>query len=459
MLVGTRRFFTAKKQETDMTEGNILRHIIKFSVPLLLGNLLQQLYNMVDTWVVGNFVSDDAFSAVGTVGPIMNLFISFFMGFSTGAGVVISQYFGAKRDDDVRRTVHTAMLATFILGAVLSVAGMLSVPLLLKLMNTPDEVLDEASIYLTIYFAGLMGLLVYNMGSGIMRSVGDSRRPFYFLAFSAITNTVLDLVFVLAFGMGVAGVAYATIIAQGLSALLVIFTLVKSKTCIALSFKKLRIHTDMLLKIVKIGFPAAIQLAITSFSNIFVQSYINFFGKAAMGGWTAYSKLDMLLFLPMQSVSLAITTFVGQNLGIGNTERAKRGVNLSLLVATATTVVLMIPVLIFAPHLVYFFNKEPEIIAYGTLFLHWLTPFYALCCINQIYAGALRGAGNSTAPMVIMLVSFVAFRQLYLFVVANFISNTVIPIAMSYPAGWLLCSLITFLYYKKTNLEKSRLVS
>ncbi len=458
MLAATKRYFSRNRRDVDMTEGSILRHLISFAVPLLVGNILQQLYNMVDTWVVGNYVDGEAFSAVGTVGPIINLLIGFFMGFSSGAGVVISQYYGAKKYEDVSKALHTAIFSTVILGVIFTGIGIIMVPTMLEFMNMPPSVQDEAKEYLTIIFAGIMGLMIYNIGSGILRSVGDSKRPFYFLAISAITNTVLDLIFVLVFDMGVRGVAIATIAAQALSAILIVITLMKSDTCIKLSLKKLTIHWGFLGQIVKVGLPAALQMAVTSFSNIFVQSYINFFDTAAMGGWTAYAKIDQLVMLPMQSISLASTTFVGQNLGKGDVARAKRGVNISLAIAGAATVILSIPVIIFAPDLVYFFNKEPDIIHFGTIFLRWLTPFYVLCCINQIYSGALRGSGNSTAPMIIMLTSFVGFRQIYLYVMANYISNTVIPIAMSYPAGWILCSLLTFTYYKFAKLEKTRLV-
>ncbi len=458
MLTAIKKRFHGGKRDVDMTEGNIFGHIIKFAIPLLMGNLLQQLYNMVDTWVLGNYVGAEAFSAVGTVGPIINMLISLFWGFSAGAGVVVSQYYGAKKYDKVSETVHTTLLVTVILGVVLTGVGIAIVPLMLDLMNTPPEVLDEATLYLRIYFAGLLGLVLYNVGSGILRAVGDSKRPFYFLAVSAITNTVLDLVFVIKFNMGVAGVALATIIAQGLSAVLIIITLARTSNCIKIYLRKFRIQKEELLKIIKVGLPVAMQMVVTSFSNVFVQSYINFFGTSAMGGWTAYSKIDQLVLLPMQSVALASTTFVGQNLGMGDVKRAKKGVNVSLLLAVSTTALIMIPILIFAPQLVAFFNKESEIVAFGAMFLRWVTPFYVLCCVNQIYAGALRGSGNAMAPMIIMLCSFVGFRQLYLFIMANFISNTPIPIAMSYPAGWLVCSAVMFIYYKTAKLEKGRIV-
>ena len=458
MLTAVKKCFGIGKRDVDMTEGSILRHIVTFALPLILGNLLQQLYNMVDTWVVGNYVDGEAFSAVGSVSPILTLLISFFSGFSVGAGVVVSQYYGAKKYDDVKKTVHTAMVVTFIIGAVMTVLGIALVPFMLELMKMPMEVRDEASQYLTIYFAGAMGLVVYNIGSGIMRSVGDSSRPFYFLAVSALTNTVLDLVFVLAFGMGVSGVAYATIIAQAISAILVIITMVRTNTCIKLDLRALKIDKDILAKIVKIGLPTAVRLGITAFSNVFVQSYINYFGKAVMGGWTAYTKIDQLILIPFQSFSVASTTFVGQNLGNNDVKRARKGVATAIAVSVGVTVLFMIPVMIFAPTFVRFFNQEPDIIKYGTLFLRCITPFYLCHCISHIHGGALSGAGNSTAPMIIMLGSFVAFRQIYLFVMSTFISNTVLPIAMAYPAGWILCSTIMYIYYRTAKLEKSRVV-
>ena len=446
-----------RKKDVDMTEGNIIRHIISFALPLLIGNIFQQLYNTVDTWVVGNYVSNEAFSAVGTVGPNINMLIGFFMGLSSGAGVVISQYYGAKRFDEVHDTVHTSILMTVILGVAFTGIGLVMTPFMLRLMNTPDNVMPESSAYLTIYFSGILGLMIYNIGSGILRAVGDSQRPFYFLVVCAVLNTVLDLLFVLVFKMGVEGVALATILSQGVSAVLVIITLLRTNTCIKLRLLDLKLNFTMLGKIFKVGIPAAIQMAITSFSNIFVQSYINFFGDNCMSGWTAYAKIDQLLFLPMQSIALASTTFVGQNLGRNLVDRAKEGVKQSLLIAIAATVVLMIPVMLFASPVVAFFNSKPEVVEIGTTLLLWLSPFYVLCSFNQIYSGALRGAGNSRAPMIIMLSSFVVFRQIYLFVMAR-ICNEIIPIAMSYPAGWLLCSTLTTVYYHTVNLGKNRLV-
>ena len=446
------------RYDVDMTQGSITKHLINFSLPLLLGNLFQQLYNMVDTWVVGNYVSNEAFSAVGTVGPVINTLIGFFLGLSSGAGVVISQYYGAGREEKVRQAVHTALMLTLVLGVVFTAAGIAMTPLMLQLMKTPTEVAPEQAAYLRIYFAGVMGLLLYNMGSGILRAVGDSRRPFYFLVVSAVLNTVLDLLFVIKFHMGVEGVAYATIIAQAVSALLTLWVLMRAEGGIRLELRALRLTWSVLRQIVAVGIPAALQMAITAFSNVFVQSYINYFGPDCMSGWTAYTKVDQLVILPVQSISMANTTFVGQNLGVGDTPRAKKGVRISLWLSVAVTAVLLIPVLLFAPDLTAFFNSKAEVVSYGALLLRLLSPFYFFFCINQIYAGALRGAGNSQMPMWIMLGSFVVFRQIYLYIMSNYISNEIIPIALSYPAGWFVCSVATLLYYHHCKFDSHRLV-
>lgn len=438
----------------DMTQGNITRQLISFAFPLLIGNLFQQLYNTVDTWVVGNFVSDNAFAAVGSMGPIVNMFIGFFLGFSAGAGALISQNFGAKNEDAIGKLVHTSKVMTFIIGILFTFAGHLLTPLLLDFAKIPDAVRPEAKTYLSIYFTGILGLVIYNMGAAILRAIGDSKRPFYFLVVCAVLNTVLDLLFVIVFKMGVEGVALATILSQGVSAVLIVIVLLRSDSCVRLQWKKLRMNHHLLGRIISLGIPSALQVSITSFSNIFVQSYINYFGPSCMSGYTAYSKIDMLLFLPAQSVSLATTTFVGQNLGCGQEKRARKGVTYSLLLSVGVTAVLMIPVLIFSGDVVRFFISEPNSIRYGTMFLQYITPFYLLTCFNQVYASALRGAGNTRAPMVIMLSSYVLYRQIYLAIMST-IDNEVIPITMGYPYGWILCCFIFALYYYTMPLNRS----
>ena len=440
-----------------MTCGSISRHLLNFALPLLLGNVFQQLYNMVDTWVVGNYVSNEAFSAVGSVGPIVNTLIGFFTGLASGAGAVISQYYGAREERQVKDAVHTAMLLTLLMGLLFTGVGIGFTPLMLRLMNTPAEVMGDASGYLYIYFAGILGLMVYNMGSGILRAVGDSRRPFCFLLVCAVLNTVLDLYFVLKLHMGVEGVALATIIAQFVSAALVLIVLMRSDSWVRLRLRCLALHWETLKKIVFVGLPAGLQMAVTAFSNVFVQSYINQFGANCMSGWTAYNKVDQLALLPMQSIAMASTTFVAQNLGAGQTDRAKKGMWTAQLMALICTAALSVVIVAFAPGVVAFFNAETEVIRYGTLFLRWLTPFYVLCGFNQIVAGALRGAGNSRAPMVIMLSSFVVFRQIYLFFMSR-ICNEILPLALGYPAGWLVCSAAIFLYYRRVGFGRNRLL-
>ena len=441
-----------------MTQGSVVGHLIRFAVPLLLGNLFQQLYNTVDLWVVGKFVSNEAYSAVGTVTPIIIMLIGFFMGLASGAGVVISQYYGAKKYDQVRKTVHTSIVMTLVLGVVLSVVGILIIPIMLDLMNTDPQAIPEATTYLTIYFAGAMGLLLYNMGSGILRAVGDSRRPFYFLVVSALLNIALDLFFVIGLGMKVEGVAYATILSQGVSAALILVVLARGEDCVRLQWKDLRVDWRILRQIIRIGVPSALQMAITSFSNVFVQSYINFFGLDCMSGWTTYSKLDQFIILPVQSLGLAATTFVGQNLGTDQVDRAKKGTRDAFFLSVGITVVISAAAIALAPWLVAFFNDKPEVVAYGVMFLRLLCPCYVMVCINQIYAGSLRGAGISQPPTYIMLFSFVVFRQIYLFVLTNYITNTPLPVAAGYPLGWLMCSVLTLIYYNRADLAGSRVV-
>lgn len=453
-----------RKSEVDMTKGAIFPQLISFALPLFLGNLLQQLYNTVDTWVVGNFVGKNSFSAVGTLASVTNLVISFFMGFSSGASVIISHYFGAKDSENVNRTTHTFLAVTLIMCAVLTFFGLAIIPVMLSILKSPAEVAAEQRIYLSIYFGGVSGLLIYNMGSAVLRAIGDSTNPFLLLAVSALLNTGLDLLFVIVFKMGTAGVAYATIISQMISAILVMTVLFRTHTSVKINLKKLKIYGYILKKILKVGLPSALQMSITSFSNIFVQSYINYFGADVMGGWTAYIKVDQLVLLPMQSIALGTQTFVGQNLGLGQAERARRGVRISLimsLIATSALISLVIPL---AKQIVELFigYAENGVIFYGTMFLTYLTPAYLLPCFNQIYAGALRGSGVSGIPMGAMLFSFVFFRQIYLYLVSRFVSNTILPIAMGYPAGWLVCSLILIFFYRifftDEKLKKSALV-
>ena len=442
-----------RSRDTDMTEGSIPRLLINFAIPLLIGNVFQQLYNTVDSIVVGKFVGKQALAAVGCTGPIINMLIGLFAGLAGGAGVVISQYYGAKENEKLRRAVHTAIAFTLILCVVLTLLGAWLAPELLKLMDTPDEVFVEAVEYLRIYFWGLTGLLLYNIGSGILRAVGDSTHPLYFLIFSAVTNTVLDLVFVAVFDMGIAGAAIATILAQFMSAVLTLRMLMRSKEDYRISVRDIGLDKRIFAKICSIGIPSAIQMAVTAFSNIFVQSYINHFDTNCIAGWTAYNKIDAFAMQPMMSLSMALTTFVGQNLGAGKADRAKAGTKTGLKLGLAIMITLLIPLMVFAPQLTGLFNDDKQVVEFGTLFMRLISPFYVCLCINQVYSGSLRGAGDTRATMFIMLGSFVAFRQIYLFITYR-LGGGIIPIALGYPAGWIICSTLLLIYYHSGKWQR-----
>lgn len=442
-----------RKKERNMTEGAILKHIVLFSLPLMVGSLFQQLYNTVDSIIVGRFVSKQALAAVGSVGPVINSLIGFFMGLSAGAGVVVSQYYGGKKEDKVCQAVQTTLCMTLAFGVIFTVIGVTLTPVLLRLMSTPEDVMHDAMCYLRIYFMGITGLMIYNMGSGILRAVGDSRRPLYFLIFSTCMNILLDFIFVVFMNMGIEGVALATVLSQGISAVLVLNTLSVSEGCYRIIWKHLRVDIVILQQIFRIGLPAAIQQTVTSFSNVFVQSYINEFGSSVMAGWSAYSKIDQFMLLPMTGVSLALTTFVGQNLGAGNVERVKNGTKTALHLSLGVTFAGMIPLLLFASSFVRIFNQDPEVVYYGALFIRLLSPFYFWGCVNQIYAATLSGAGDTKIPMFIMLGSYVLSRQIYL-LWASGKYGTVISVAMGYPVGWLLCCIFLYMYYKTGHWEK-----
>ena len=435
-----------------LTEGTPWKQILLFSIPIFWGNIFQLLYSLVDTKIVGSTLGTEALAAVGSTDCIINTIIGFFTGLSTGAGVVIAHSFGSGNDKALHRAVHTTIALTLVLSVVFTIAGLLLSPVFLQLMDTPEDVLPEASQYLRIYFAGISGLMLYNMGSGILRAVGDSRRPLYILMVCALGNIFFDLLFVIVFHAGVEGVAYATILSQWISAILVLVILTREKSSYRLIWKDLHIHKGTAMSIFRIGFPAGLQIAVTSFSNVFVQSYINHFGSSCMAGWTTYGKLDKFCLLPIQSIGLAVTTFVGQNLGADNMKRARKGTTVALFISIATALILMAPVIIFAPFLASLFTNEPEVLTYGIHFIRLMMPFYLAISFNQIFANALRGAGNSVTPMVIMMGSFIVFRQIYLYFISKYFNN-ITATALGYPLGWVLCSILLIIYYWKVGLN------
>ena len=445
--------------DLDMTEGNIWMHMLRFSIPMAIGLLFQQLYNTVDTLVVGQFVGQQAQAAVGSTGPIINTIVGFCAGLATGASVVISQRYGAHDREGLEKAVHTTVALTFIVSLVATAFGQLIIEPMLRFMQTPEDVMPESGTYLSIYFAGISGVLFYNLGSGILRAVGDSRRPLFFLVISALLNTALDLLFVLAFHMGVDGVAYATILSQILSALLTLFTLTREKGDYGIRWRKVRIDRGSLSMILKLGLPSSIQAAVTSFSNVFVQSYINAFGSACMAGYGVYGKIDAFALIPVQSISMSSTTFVGQNWGASQPGRAREGVRTATVMSLISTAVLGLLVFVLARPLMGFFSPEEEVVEYGIRFIRIVTPFYIAICFNQIYAGALRGVGDATMPTVIMLASFVVFRQIYL-AVTKALGAGFIAVALAYPVGWILCSTLLLIRYSRSVLvKKSREIS
>ena len=431
----------------DMTRGPILKQLLLFAVPLLFGNIFQMLYNTVDSIVVGNFVGKEALAAVGSTTMIINMLVFFFNGFSVGAGVVIGQRFGAKEEKELHTAVETTMALTFVFCVLFTIIGMSYVRPMLYLMATPEDVFDNAASYLNIYFAGISGLLIYNMGSGILRAVGNTTLPLMFLVLTSIMNIILDLFFVISLHMGIEGVAYATILSQFISAGLTLLLLSRTKEIYRLVWRDLRIDKTVTGLIFAVALPAGIQSVITAFSNTFVQAYINYFGSSCMAGWSCYNKLDQVVFLTTQSIAMAATSFVSQNIGAKQEERANRGTIVSMLLAVSTIVVVGGILVLNARYAVMLFTQDESVIAFGVMFIRTNTMFVLFNGVNHVLAGALRGRGDSRGPMYIMLMGFVVLRQIYLFILTRFISNTPRPVGFSYPVGWMLTMVMELGYY------------
>ena len=431
----------------DMTDGSIYKLLTLFALPLMLGNVFQMLYNTVDSVIVGNFVSKQALAAIGSTTLIVNMMVFFFNGFSVGAGVTIGRYFGARDMANLHRAIETTMAATFLLSLLFSVAGVALVRPLLQLMSTPEDVFEDATVYLRIYTGGISGLLIYNMGSGILRAVGDSTRPLYFLILTSILNILLDLFFILVLKAGIAGAAIATILSQFVSAAMILIVLSRTKDVYRFSWRELRLDFPILGKTFAIGIPTAFQSVLTAFSNIFVQGYINAFGSDCMAGWSIYNKLDQFIMLPMQSMAMAATTFVSQNMGAGKDQRADQGTVSALVLTTGITSVIIALLIGFARSAVRLFSPDPAVIDYGVRFIRVNVVFLLFNVINHVLAGALRGRGDSRGPMIIMLATFVCLRQLYLLFVTRFVANTPLLVGLGYPVGWVACCITELMYY------------
>ncbi len=443
------------KQRTQaLTSGSIPGSILRFALPLFLGQTLQQFYNMADAWVIGNFAENSAFAAVSSGGNLTFLIIGFFSGIGVGGGVVISRYFGARDKTSTQRAIHADFLFGLIASLVATVAGLTLVPWLLTLMNTPADVLPYSLQYFRVYFGGVTTIILYNICMSIMQAQGDSLRPLYYLFISSVANVVLDLLFVAVFHWGVTGAAIATVIAQGLSVVLCLVRMCREpEEHLRLDFRKLYWDKEMMRRIIQQGLPTGVQNAVISLGNVVIQSNINSFGANAMSGQGAYSKIEGFAFLSVTSMSMTLPTFVSQNLGAGNVPRAKKGAlfgTLTTMVAAEITGVLMY---IFIPQLLRLFISDPEAIAYGIIHARVDTLFYCLLALAHCAAGVLRGCGKSTVPMVVMLSCWCVLRSIYVTVILRFIHEFRM-ISWAYPITWGVSCILFVFYLYRLNWER-----
>ena len=438
------------KNSTIMTEGSIWKKILFFSIPLILGNLFQQLYNTVDSIIVGNYIGSEALAAVGSSGSLINLLIGFCIGASAGAGVVIAQFYGAQDKEGVRKAVHTTIAIAIAAGAILTIVGIVTTPLLLKAMGTPKEVFDQASIYLKVYFGGILFSVVYNMSAGILNAVGNSKRSLVYLMIAATSNIFLDLLFVVVFKMGIVGAAIATDISQLLSCIFIILFLVRSEDVYRVKLKDIRCYDNLLGKILKIGLPTGVQNIVISLSNVIVQSSVNSFGAVAMAGFAAYIKVDGFNILPVLSFSMAATTFVGQNVGAGRLDRVKKGMYVSVAMGIIYTVCTGILLLAFAPQVIGVFTQNGKVVEYGVYIMRFFCPFYWMLGILHILAGTIRGTGKTMQAMVVFLFSLCIFRVLWIWGAMS-VSHKIGGVMLGYPLSWLVGLVMILIYVWKGN--------
>jgi len=447
---------TKKEKINGITEGVIWKQILIFFFPILFGTFFQQLYNAADAVIVGRFVGKEALSAVGgSTGTVINLLVGFFTGLSSGATVVISQHYGAKQKEKVSSAVHTAIAFSLLGGVVLMVVGFFGAPMVLKWMRTPVDIMDSAVMYIRIYFLGIIGNLIYNIGAGILRAVGDSKRPLYFLIAACMTNIVLDILFVVGFKMGVSGAALATILSQAMSAVLVIIILMRTDDMYRFVPKLLKLEKQMLLKIVQIGFPAGLQSVMYSLSNIIIQSSINSLGTDTVAAWTAYGKVDSMFWMIISAFGISITTFVGQNFGAGKTDRIRKGVTQCMLMAAVTTISLSLILYYFGVYCLQLFTVDAAVIEIGIHILHFLVPFYITYITIEILSGALRGVGDCWIPTLICLMGVCVLRAIWNMVVVPLFPN-VRMVAASYPITWVITSIAFAVYYFKFSSMRKK---
>ena len=433
-----------------MTEGKISKKIILFAMPIFLGNLFQQLYTIVASLVVGNVLGKDALAAVSSSGSLIFLIVGFINGIFVGSSVIIARYYGAKETKELSVAVHTTIAFGLIAGVIITAAGMIFTPWMLRMMGTPVDVLPNSILYFRLYFAGGIAIVMYNACMGIFQAVGDSKSPLYYLIISSVINVILEILFVAILDFGISGSAIATVIAQFVSALLGFLKLLRVDGVHRVSIRQIKIHRRMLASLLKMGIPTGVQNSVIGFANVIVQSNINSFGSNAMAGCGSYSKLEGFAFLPITSFSVSLTTFISQNFGAKQYERAKKGARFGILTGVLLAETIGVVLWLFAPVLVRFFNSQPEVIAYGVLQTRTEALFFCLLALSHCLAGVLRGAGKSTVPMVVMLVCWCAIRITYITIMVKLIPDIQV-IFWAYPLTWFLSSVVFLFYYKKAN--------
>ena len=427
-----------------MTKGPIYKQIFAFAMPLFWGQLFQQLYNIVDSIVVGNYVGRDALAAVSASGSFVQLLVGLFVGTFMGAGVVISKYFGARDEERVHRAVHTAVAFGITAGVILTAVGVAFAPQILIWIDTPKAVLNQAIVYLRIYFAGALFMALFNTAAGIFQAVGDSKHPLYYLIFSSVLNVGLDLLFVAVFDMGIAGAAAATVISQGAGALLAFLRLTRSFEVYRVEVKKVRFDGELLKEVLRTGLPSGVQNSVISFANVVVQANVNAFGSAAMAGYGASCKIEGFVFIPITSFAMAMTTYISQNLGAKKYGRAKRGAVFGIVVCCILAELVGLAYYFCAPFLVSLFNSEPKVIELGTQHAHIIAFFFCLLAFSHVTAGIMRGAGRAVVPMLVMFGCWCVFRVAYIVVATRYI-NDIRVIYWAYPITWTLGSFF-FIY-------------
>lgn len=442
----------AKKQSktTLMTEGSVAKNILLFSIPLILGNLLQQLYNAVDSIIVGNYVGSNALAAIGSSTSLVYLLIAFSQGVSVGAGVVISQRLGQKDKEGVQISVHTALALAVFLGIALTVGGMVFSKAILVLMNTPENVLVDSVTYLSLYSAGMVFNVVYNMSAGILNAAGNSKRSLGYLAIASVINLFLDLFFIVGLKAGIAGAAIATNIGQAVSCVLAVRFLMKTNEDYRVSLRKIRIHKRTAELIIKIGLPTGFQNMVISLSNMLVQSSVNSFGANAIAGFGAYMKVDGFNVLPVTSFGMSVTTFVGQNWGAGKIDRVKKGMWVTLGIGFVYTVATGILLFTFSKPIMCLFSNDESVIAYGQRAMGYFCPFYWLLSILHALSGTVRGVGKSIPPMIVLLVSLCLFRVLWVQFAMPYVPR-IEGIFVLYPISWAIGSFLMIIYIFKGN--------